>query len=293
VRRCDWCSGPINSGARKDARFDKDSCRKAAFRIKRRYGIEGRSIEERSLFDRPMRFAYADPPYPGLARYYRREKDFAGEVDHARLLEVLQTSGFDGWALSTSADALREILPLCPRAIKVLPWVKPIGVDRRGYGLHRTWEPLFVVPGRALRPGFRDFLSAHPARSGGKLWGRKPLAFCGFLFRALGMLPGDELVDFFPGSRIVGRAWREISANVRRSDDSRGDVEYRLEAFGGFPAEVIGPRLERVGGVYTFRACCGSQPNAPHFAACNGQGLDPSCVEKKRLSSTRDGSGVS
>ena len=30
-----------------------------------------------------MRFAYADPPYPGLsARYYRNEPTFAGEVDH-------------------------------------------------------------------------------------------------------------------------------------------------------------------------------------------------------------------
>jgi hypothetical protein len=41
--------------------------------------------------------------------------------------------------------------------------------------------------------------------------GRKPLAFCAFLFEQLGMLPGDELADLFPGTGIVSRAWAELS----------------------------------------------------------------------------------
>lgn len=51
-----------------------------------------------------MRFAYADPPYPGLAaRYYADQPTYAGEVDHAALVASLEASGYDGWALSTAA----------------------------------------------------------------------------------------------------------------------------------------------------------------------------------------------
>lgn len=52
---------------------------------------------------RPLRLAYADPPYPGNARLYRDHPDYGGEVDHAALIERL--SAYDGWALSTSAEA--------------------------------------------------------------------------------------------------------------------------------------------------------------------------------------------
>jgi len=157
---------------------------------------------------RPLIFAYADPPYPGFARkYYRRR-----EVNHQALIASLEASGYAGWALSTSARALRELLPLCPPRARVCAWVKPIGVSSRTFGMHNTWEPVVVCPGRRLRPGVRDWLSAQPARNGGTLPGRKPLAFCAWLFRVLGMLPGDELVDLFPGTGIVSRSWRELSA---------------------------------------------------------------------------------
>jgi hypothetical protein len=53
--------------------------------------------------------AYADPPYPGKAWMYRGEPTYAGEVDHAALIASLKA--FDGWALSTSARALRHVLP--------------------------------------------------------------------------------------------------------------------------------------------------------------------------------------
>lgn len=56
----------------------------------------------------PRRIAYADPPYPGLARrYYRDHPDFRGEVDHAELIRRL--CSYDGWALSTSAAALPAV----------------------------------------------------------------------------------------------------------------------------------------------------------------------------------------
>lgn len=166
--------------------------------------------------------AYADPPYPGLSsKYYRDEPTFSGEVDHKRLIESLRSS-YDGWALSTSSKALRYVLPMCPAAARVCAWVKPIGACPRTFGIHGTWEPVIVVPGRALRPGVRDWLSAQPARFGGDLPGRKSLAFCAWLFDLMGLVPGDTLDDLFPGTGIVSRAWREASARAPSDAFPRG-----------------------------------------------------------------------
>lgn len=162
-----------------------------------------------------MRLAYADPPYPGTAELYRDQPTYGGEVDHVALLSLLQLH--DGWALSTSEKALRWLLPLCPKGTRVCPWVKPIGVSRQTYGMHSTWEPLLVFPARHMRPGFRNWLATPPARGGGTLIGRKPLAFCAFLFQCLGALPGDELADLYPGTGIVGRAWAELSLRPGRN----------------------------------------------------------------------------
>lgn len=170
-----------------------------------------------------MRIAYADPPYPGHASKYRDQPSYNGEVDHRELIAELLT--FDGCALSTSERSLRELLPLFPPEARTCPWVKPTGVSADGYGPQNRWEPLIVVPARKLRPGFRDWLRAHPARHGGTLIGRKPIAFCAWLFQCLGMRPGDELIDMFPGTGIVGRAWDELSRSAVDDASSlqRGD----------------------------------------------------------------------
>ena len=64
-----------------------------------------------------MRFAYADPPYPGQARrHYKHHPDFDGEVDHGALIERLMDEFPDGWALSTSESALKDVLELVPRS---------------------------------------------------------------------------------------------------------------------------------------------------------------------------------
>lgn len=199
---CDWCGGPLTD-RRADARFCSRRCRQSAFRIRRRQHIETRA-------GLPMRFAYADPPYPGMARSLYA----CDEVDHAALIASL-LEGYDGWALSTGAYALREVLPLCPPGVRVCAWVKPIGVSSKTLGLHNAWEPVIVSPGRRLRPGKRDWLAAQPARGNGTLIGRKPEAFCVWLFGLLGMLPGDDLADLFPGTGIIGRAWAELN---RRDD---------------------------------------------------------------------------
>ena len=206
---CAWCQKvPVD---RPGQRFCGRKCRQAAFRLRRRrekLGDAGAGAPP------GLRFCYSDPPYPGLSsKYYRDEPSFAGEVDHAALIASLTAAGYAGWALSTSSKALRDVLPLCPPGARVCAWVKPIGVPPATNGIHSTWEPLIVVGGRQRPPGVRDWLSAQPARLGGEtLMGRKPIAFCAWLFDLLGMVPGDELVDLFPGTGVVGRAWAELSS---------------------------------------------------------------------------------
>lgn len=209
--RCTWCGASLVD--RRRARYCGRRCRQAAFRLRRR---RDPSFTDRSATPAAppgLCFAYADPPYPGTAaRYYRHEPTYAGEVDHATLVASLTAGGYAGWALSTSSRALRDVLPLCPANARVCAWVKPIGISGAAYRPPSTWEALIVVGGRSRRPGVRDWLRAQPARSWGSLMGRKPLAFCAWLFDCLGMVPGDHLVDLFPGTGAVSRAWAELSS---------------------------------------------------------------------------------
>lgn len=192
-KECGWCGAP----ARRT--WCSRRCRQSAWRLRQRSSVAARD-------GKPLSIAYADPPYPGLAWKFYKD----AEVDHEALIAKLRQ--YDGWALSTSQAALRDVLPMCPSGVRVCAWVKPIGASSRTFGLHNTWEPLIVVPGRRLRPGKRDWLSAQPARSNGDLIGRKPIAFCAWLFDVLGMLSGDSLDDLFPGTGIVGRTWSIMSS---------------------------------------------------------------------------------
>lgn len=210
MKLCDWCrEKPVDVSRRQ--RFCGRKCRQAAWRLAR-LSCSSDAVPAGPGLEPGARFAYADPPYLNLAHYYKNEPSYGGEVDHAQLIARLQSGGYAGWALSTSPKALRQLLPLVPEHAHLCPWVKPIGVPPLTYGLHTTWEALIVVGGRKRRPGVRDFLYAQPARKEGTLIGRKPIAFCAFLFDALGMLPGDTLDDLFPGTGIVSRAWAELGA---------------------------------------------------------------------------------
>lgn len=200
-RRCLWCEGEL---APLQLRYCSKLCRQTAWRSRQLAVAE-------DLGDTPKRLCYGDPPFVGLSRrYYRDEPTFGGEVDHAALIARLAT--FDGWALSCSAKSLRALLPLCPPEARVAPWVKPNGVPGVNRGASNAWEAVIYVQARRRRPGFRDWLCAKPARGGGTLMGRKPLAFCAFLFRLLGASPVDELEDLFPGSGVIGRSWSQFRA---------------------------------------------------------------------------------
>jgi hypothetical protein len=181
-----------------------------------------------------MRFAYADPPYPGLARkYYGCE-----EVDHAELVSRLTAGPYDGWALSTSAAALRDVWALCPEGTRLNVWVNGPRKTKSYSALH-AFEALLVFGGLERRvpvvEDLSDVLSwggrqhSHP----GALPGMKPAAFCEWMFRLLGASRGDHLDDLFPGSGAVERAWSlytsPVDVGTRRV---AGDVGARVATAG-------------------------------------------------------------
>ena len=154
-----------------------------------------------------MRFAYADPPYIGQAKKHYSHDPRCAEVDHAALVEKL--NGYDAWALSLSSPSLRMILPLCPEDVRVMAWVKPFASFKPNVNPAYAWEPVIVRGGRKRgrdEPTARDWVSCNITLKKG-LSGAKPEAFCFWLFTVLGMQPGDEFDDIFPGTGGVSRAW--------------------------------------------------------------------------------------
>ncbi len=209
ARRCDWCRTPLPDDAPSRTRFCQQRCRQSFWRARAVSLMEGND-------GRPRRIGYGDPPYPGMAwRCYGKEANYHGEVDHAALLAVL--TRYDGWALSTSSRALRTVLPFCPPEADVASWVKPIGAPSSARGPCSRWEPVIYVPARRVQPGRRDWLRAMPARGGdSELVGRKPHAFYSWLFELLGMAPGDDFVDLYPGSKMGSRSWRALEQGGSR-----------------------------------------------------------------------------
>jgi hypothetical protein len=233
---------------RRDAKCCSPRCRQALHRFTTDVGRAQRVEHGVSI-----RLAYADPPYPGKsARYYRDHPDYAGEVNHAELIERLVE--FDGWALSTSASALPDILALCPAGVRVAAWVR--GGRGEPDGPLNIWEPVIYFGGRA-RPERDALLPADATRHAGtarrvtaaardashlvdttrhhgqtrrvdvlvktarprttdeaRVIGAKPATFCRWVFDLLGAEPQDLFSDIFPGSGGVTRAWNEFSSNL-------------------------------------------------------------------------------
>lgn len=160
-----------------------------------------------------MRFAYADPPYPGQSkRLYGDHPDYAGEVDHAELVARLVRDYPDGWALSTSVEALREVLILCPPDVRMAIWNVTNRRPFNGAGRwHQSWEPVIVRGGRPKwgeGPLVRDLLTCGAIQGGFNLiTGQKPPAFARWILNLLGARPDDQFDDLFPGSGSVSREW--------------------------------------------------------------------------------------
>lgn len=170
-----------------------------------------------------MRFAYADPPYPGQSkRLYGWHPDYAGEVDHRALIDRLVAEYPDGWALSTGSKWLRELLAMCPEDVRVLCWVKNGGAPPFSIRVQYTWEPVILWRGRPRGPdtpkNVRDSL-IHPPHTlpttrDHNITGAKPPQFARWIFNCLGAEYGDELHDLFPGSGGVAREWEAFSRQM-------------------------------------------------------------------------------
>lgn len=158
------------------------------------------------------RIGYADPPYVGCAHLYKDHPDYAGEVDHVELIERLQ-SDFDGWVLHASATptSIATIAPLIEKTgARWMSWVKGFAAFKRNVPVAYAWEPVIVKPARkpvvSKRLVMRDWIQESITLRRG-LTGAKPEAVCHWAFEVVGARPEDDLVDIFPGTGAVSKAW--------------------------------------------------------------------------------------
>lgn len=237
-RVCQWCrEASIPAAARDDAKFCSQRCRQASHRFYRSSRRAGAALRIAVPSDGDVdarRFAYADPPYPGLARrYYADHPDYAGEVDHRDLVARLAAE-FDGWALSTSAAALPEVLAVCPPGSRVAAWVRGER-PTTSYSPLSAWEPVIYFGARRFLSsgsGRRVDALVHFARprltDPRRVIGAKPAEFCLWIFQLLGALPNDSFADLFPGSGGVAQAW----ATFQDQGMTDGDLIRRMATAG-------------------------------------------------------------
>lgn len=171
---------------------------------------------------RGMRFAYADPPYLGCCRLYGHQHGDSGlcwdEPDtHAGLIDYLAEQFPDGWALSLSSPSLQTILPFCPTGVRVAAWAKSFCAFKKGVRPAYAWEPVIFCGGRNPSMGVKhpppvkggeqttpkDFL-LEPITLQKGLTGAKPIRFCAWVLDLLNYQDGDEIVDIFPGTGVMG-----------------------------------------------------------------------------------------
>lgn len=174
-----------------------------------------------------MKFAYADPPYLGQGKkLYGHLHPNAHEWDrverHWELVADLCADFPDGWAMSLSTPSLREILPACPEDVRIGAWVKTFCAFKKGVRPCYAWEPVIFRGGRnknhpppekgGKQTTPKDFIIAdeelviaEPITLRKGLTGAKPEKVCRWILDILNVLPGDEFVDIFPGTGVMGR----------------------------------------------------------------------------------------
>lgn len=211
VRMCEWCRVvPLT-----DLRVDAITCGRKCRQNRHAFMREIAALRVAST---SRRIGYADPPYPGLAGYYVGHPDYAGEVDHDELIGRLAL--YDGYALSTSADALSTVLELFRRRgveHYVAAWVRG-GRPGRSRRARSSWEPVIYRPARSvvLDDAGVDSLVANAGcrRADRKRTiGAKPAAFASWLFGLVQARAGDTFDDLYPGSGGMTRAWEMAASN--------------------------------------------------------------------------------
>ena len=164
----------------------------------------------------PMRFAYADPPYFGCgARYKDNHAEWAkwNTIEaHADLINHLAHNYPDGWALSLGSNNLQDILPLCPKGVRVGSWVKPFASFKPNVNPAYAWEPVIFTGGRKRdrrSDTIRDYHSENITLKKG-LCGAKPAGFALWIAQLLGADAsiGDTIDDLFPGTGGMLSVWK-------------------------------------------------------------------------------------
>jgi hypothetical protein len=169
-----------------------------------------------------VKFAYADPPYLGLAaKFYGHLHPEAAEYDkpetHQALIDRLCDEFVDGWAMSLHTPSLRTILPMCPPAARVCAWTKPFASFKPGVGIAYAWEPVIFMGGRRRtkqQETVRDWCAVNITLRKG-FTGAKPAGFVHWILSMFNAQDGDEVIDLFPGSGAVTAAiadWQSAAA---------------------------------------------------------------------------------
>lgn len=171
-----------------------------------------------------MKIAYADPPYLGCCGLYghpHRDGCWNEPETHRRLIERLSDEFPDGWALSASSVSLPVLLPSCRPVIRIGAWAKSFCAFKKGVRPCYAWEPVIFKGGRnmhhppPLKGGKqttpKDFIVA-PITLRKGLTGAKPEIVCAWILDLLNVRAGDEVVDLFPGTGVMGRVAMERTA---------------------------------------------------------------------------------
>jgi hypothetical protein len=156
-----------------------------------------------------MRIAYTDPPYIGCAHLYSEKT----EVDHVELIDRLEAE-YDGWVLHAAASP-KSIAVLAPLVEKTgarwMSWTKGFAAFRRNVSVAYAWEPVIVKAARkpvvSKRLINRDWIECSITLRRG-MTGAKPEKVCHWAFEMVGARPDDQLVDLYPGTGAVSRAWK-------------------------------------------------------------------------------------
>jgi hypothetical protein len=124
--------------------------------------------------------------------------------------------------------SLRDILPLCPVGVRVAAWAKSFCAFKRGVRPCYAWEPVMFWRGRNPPAGHphqpperagkqttpKDFI-VEPITMRKGLTGAKPRKVCAWILDLLGALPGDDVVDLFPGTGAMGDAFDHLAGSPR------------------------------------------------------------------------------
>lgn len=162
-----------------------------------------------------MRFAYADPPYLGLAVsfYGKRAKPYDKRRAHRKLITRLVDEFPEGWALHCQSPMLGVMLKMCPPNVRVAAWVKPFCSFKPNVNPGYGWEPIIFTGGRKHRRTdltVVDWISCSIATGKG-LRGSKPIGVAAFVLNLLNARPDDEVVDLFPGTHTMEKARAQLA----------------------------------------------------------------------------------